>query len=287
MGDEALLSREDILIGLREMNELALEDGNRLELTIAGGAMMVLKYPETVRAHTKDIDVFVDECDEIYFNELARKVAMKHDWDERWINSAVMANPVIGVLSEDCDFGMSGDDWPGVYVKTLDPRQALAMKCIALRDFEDTHDYEDARVLMKDTGIATYDQLMENIYRFIPKDFVDRRQRLDSDLLKLLDSVLEESGSRAPSAEDPRKCARWFFEERILSPHRWASVCERIWGSGGQRVRDALSKMIAAPEDHGLDPEAVASWGERFGTGRMVSKTADGVTTQVTVHDGF
>lgn len=128
------LSKSDILRALRELAaELGPASPPR-ELTIAGGAALVVLYD--ARDSTRDVDVVVSAPG---VREAARVVAVKLGLPEDWLNDGAK-----GYLH-----GLSLGDVvlqsAGLIVRALSPQQLLAMKLCAWRDDVDV---ADARLLL-------------------------------------------------------------------------------------------------------------------------------------------
>lgn len=70
----ATFTREEILDGLKRLGELAQKKGVTVQLTLMGGAVMVLAFE--ARLSTHDVDVFIRSPREARIvRELAKRVA--------------------------------------------------------------------------------------------------------------------------------------------------------------------------------------------------------------------
>ena len=128
------LTKTDILRGLSELAAVLGPASPPRELTIAGGAALVLLYD--ARQSTKDVDLVVSAPG---VRDAARAVALKLGWPEDWLNDGAK-----GYMR-----GLSlGDvvlESPSLVVRSLSPLHLLAMKLCAWRDDVDV---EDARLLL-------------------------------------------------------------------------------------------------------------------------------------------
>ena len=83
-------SREDIETGLKRLGELAQAKGLHVQLTLVGGAVMVLRFD--ARPSTRDVDVVILLPREARLvRELAKQVAEELNWAEDWLNDGAKA----------------------------------------------------------------------------------------------------------------------------------------------------------------------------------------------------
>jgi len=81
----ATFTRHEIEEGLKRLGELAQAKGFHIQLTLVGGAVMVLRF--NARPSTRDIDAVILEPKEARLvRELAKRVADEFDWTEDWLN---------------------------------------------------------------------------------------------------------------------------------------------------------------------------------------------------------
>jgi predicted nucleotidyltransferase len=133
---EFLLSKRDLLVGLRKLGELAREIGLNIKLVLLGGAVMVLEYQ--TRGLTHDIDVVILSPERKRVFELVAMVAEEFHWPLNWLNDAA------GIF-------VAGDDIiahrlfvaPGIEVFAPAIEQMLALKLSAARDEVDLNDAAD------------------------------------------------------------------------------------------------------------------------------------------------
>ncbi|MFZ1042154.1 MAG: nucleotidyltransferase [Anaerolineales bacterium] len=136
----ATFTRTQILDGLQRLGQLAQEKGIHVQLTLMGGAVMVLAF-ET-RLSTRDVDVFIRSPREARIvRELAKRVAGERDWNEDWLNDAAKGY-LVGVSEGEILFSA-----PGIEARSPALEQMLAMKLSAWRD---DVDIGDARRLLQE-----------------------------------------------------------------------------------------------------------------------------------------
>lgn len=136
----AFFSREEIIQGLTRLGELAQAQGTHIQLTLMGGAVMVLAYQ--TRPSTRDVDVFIRSPREArVVRELAKQVANERGWNEDWLNDAAKGY-LVGISQGQTLFSA-----PGIIANAPSLPQLLAMKLSAWRD---DVDIADARHLLQE-----------------------------------------------------------------------------------------------------------------------------------------
>lgn len=134
------LTKQEIIVALKRLGELADQRGSQVELLLMGGAAMVLMY--NARLSTQDVDVFILSPPETrVVRELAKQVAQEYNLPEDWLNDG--AKGYLMGLSQ----GPTIFSDPGIIVKSFSATQLLAMKLSAWRD---DVDIEDARRLLQE-----------------------------------------------------------------------------------------------------------------------------------------
>jgi len=151
------LNKQEITQALQELGQLALKQGEPIELMVVGGAFMVLAYD--ARPATKDVDALILAPPKaVLVRQLAEQIALQKGWATDWLNDGVK-----GFLQ-----GMStGEvllDSPGIRVYAPSIFQALAMKLGAWRD--DT-DIGDALHLLKQLVHQNKDELWLSIEPYL------------------------------------------------------------------------------------------------------------------------
>ncbi len=136
----AIFTRQEIEEGLRRLGELAQAKGLKIELTLIGGAVMVLRY--NARPSTRDVDaVILLPREARIVRELAKQVAEEFDWPEDWLNDGAKGY-LVGISQGPVVFQA-----PGIEARAPSLEQLLAMKLSAWRD---DVDISDAKRLMQE-----------------------------------------------------------------------------------------------------------------------------------------
>lgn len=130
------------------------------ELYLVGGAVMALVLD--ARAATHDVDALFRPSAAV--RAAAARVAETRGYDNHWLNDAVK-----GFMS---DRGSFDDylDLPHLRVMTAQPEYLLAMKCLSMRLGPEFHDEADVRYLLRYLNIETYEQALEIVERYYPRE---------------------------------------------------------------------------------------------------------------------
>ena len=162
---KTLLSKEDMLLGLRRFDELAIAQNKKVRLSIYGGAALLLAF-DGVRTATQDVDAVIREG-KSFAIKAAEKVAEEKGWDKAWLNDAVK-----GFISE-YDKTNPLDDWGnkevGLVIEVAAPEYLLAMKCMAMRQEADAQDIGDIKFLVQECGFSHPDEVMDLVEKFYPR----------------------------------------------------------------------------------------------------------------------
>lgn len=154
----ATLSKHDLDTGLRRLGELAVARGLSIELTVVGGAAMVLGF--AAREATKDIDVVIRAPAAALVRALAATLADELGWPPDWLNDAAkgfVGQPSPGPLLLEA---------PGIIARAVSVEHLLALKLAAWRD---DVDIDDARLLLRHCLPATRDALWTRLEAFVPR----------------------------------------------------------------------------------------------------------------------
>ena len=136
----ATFSRQDILTGLERLGQLAEQRGFHIELTLVGGAAMVLGFD--ARQSTRDVDaVILAPKVAGVVRQLAKIVAEERNWPEDWLNDGAKGY-MVGISRGQRLFSA-----PGIDAQSPSLFQLLAMKLSAWRD---DVDISDARRLLEE-----------------------------------------------------------------------------------------------------------------------------------------
>ena len=156
----ATFTRNEIEEGLKRLGELAQTKGLHIQLTLVGGAVMVLQF--NARPSTRDIDAVILQPREARLvRELARKVADEFEWTEDWLNDGAKGY-LVGISDGPIIFQA-----PGIEARVPSIEQLLAMKLSAWRD---DIDISDARRLLQEIGYGkNRDAVWQSIEPFLVK----------------------------------------------------------------------------------------------------------------------
>jgi len=156
----ATFTRSEIEEGLTRLGELAQAKGLHIQLTLVGGAVMVLRFD--ARPSTRDVDAVILLPREAHLTrELARQVADEYGWPEDWLNDGAKGY-LVGISDGPVLFQATG-----IEARSPSLEQLLAMKLSAWRD---DIDISDARRLLEEVGQGqNRDDLWKRIEPFLVK----------------------------------------------------------------------------------------------------------------------
>lgn len=156
----AIFTREEIEEGLKRLGELAQAKGLYIQLTLVGGAVMVLRF--NARPSTRDVDaVILLPREARLVRELAKQVASEHDWPEDWLNDGAKGY-LVGISDGPIVFQAAG-----IEARAPSMEQLLAMKLSAWRD---DIDISDARRLLQEVGQGRKrDEVWQSLESFLVK----------------------------------------------------------------------------------------------------------------------
>lgn len=156
----AIFTRSEIEEGLKLLGELAQSKGFHIQLTLVGGAVMVLQF--NARPSTKDIDAVILQPREARLvRQLAKQVADEFDWPEDWLNDGAKGY-LVGISKGEIVFQS-----PGIEARAPSIEQLLAMKLSAWRD---DIDILDARRLLEDVGHGRKrDEVWQSLEQYLVK----------------------------------------------------------------------------------------------------------------------
>ncbi|HRQ25296.1 MAG TPA: DUF6036 family nucleotidyltransferase [Anaerolineales bacterium] len=156
----ATFSREEIETGLKRLGELAQTKSLHIQLTLVGGAVMVLRFD--ARPSTHDVDAVILQPREARLvRELAKQVAEELDWNDDWLNDGAKGY-LVGISEGPILFQA-----PGIEARAPSMEQLLAMKLSAWRD---DVDIADARRLLQEVGRGRKkDEVWQTLEPFLVK----------------------------------------------------------------------------------------------------------------------
>ncbi len=160
-----MLSRDQILSYLAEINEELRKLDQKGEIGIIGGAVMCIVF--NARASTRDIDAIFEPTQSI--RQAAAKIAKRHKLTDDWLNDAAKGFLVEGFKKNIVS------QFSHLTVWAPEARYMLAMKCLSAR--WDTHDKEDVIFLLKFLKITAAEKVFEIIEEYYPKNQIAPKTR--------------------------------------------------------------------------------------------------------------
>jgi hypothetical protein len=189
----AVLSREDILRGLRRLDEKARKADRVVEIAIYGGAALCLAFD--TRVATRDVDVVIRSAPR-FVRTAASEIAREEEWPEGWLNDGVKG---FIAASEDLrlmeEFSASGGTGLRIFVPS--PVYLFAMKCMSMRaeGLDGSHDISDIEVLAEIAGIADAKEALAIVEGFYPSSRIPPKVRFG------VEEIMERIASRRIAAK--------------------------------------------------------------------------------------
>lgn len=158
------LTKAEIVAALNRISELAAAEGVRLEMTIYGGALMLLAYD--ARDVTKDVDAIV------YPSEIGRrlvaKVAAERGLAEEWLNDNVRL--FVSAKEAKNELIVPAVSRAGLHITRPTAKYLLAMKVMASRKPLPGYpgDYADIETLLRVTKIKAVHDVQGVVDAFFP-----------------------------------------------------------------------------------------------------------------------
>lgn len=168
----ALLNRDDVLSGLRELIAEIHAAGEPATIRIVGGSAMALKYDE-FRAMSQDVDALrLLSGSESVVLAAAARVGRRHDWPDDWFNFKVAEADAEPTLGERRIQWETVYDREKVVLQIADAESMLAMKLRSNRPGRDT---ADLRQLLALCDVTSVEQAGEFYGEFYPGDSLSDR----------------------------------------------------------------------------------------------------------------
>ena len=170
-----MLGRQDILRGLRAIDDMARAAGVVVDLSIYGGAALALVFD--LRRATKDVAAVVDGSSD-FLRQAARDVAAVEGWPEDWLNDGVKAFTSRQEQMElMADFDNTAEGGLRIYTPT--PEYLFAMKCMAMRQegLEGAHDVSDIEALADVAHIENAKDALALVEAFYPPERIPAKVR--------------------------------------------------------------------------------------------------------------
>ncbi len=183
------LTKEEILAGLTRLSELAQKEDVTLEVSLYGGALMMLAYD--ARQTTKDVDAIIRPPD--VGRRLAAKVAQERGWHDDWLNDDV--KQFVSTVETRDVWTPPGLNAPAIKITKPTAKYLLAMKVMACRRSLPGYagDEADIAFLLKKMAIKN----AVEVERIIDKYFPDTV--LPAATLVVIEKLLTPSHEQSPS----------------------------------------------------------------------------------------
>ncbi|CAI8387073.1 MAG: Uncharacterised protein [Cellulomonadaceae bacterium TMED98] len=182
-----LLSRDDIITGLRGVIRELQRRGYSGRIRVVGGAALALRYFD--RGVTTDVDaVDVRDGHNDKVAEAARVVARTHRWVPDWLNFEVTRIDALPVWGIDVEWETLYSK-SGVTVEIPSPEALLVMKLKASRRGRDAGDIRKLLAVCEMSDVAELESLYQAFY---PGEVLPSRA------LTMLEKILAEGTPVAP-----------------------------------------------------------------------------------------
>lgn len=171
----ALLTKDDILKGLRNLDAKARAGRVIVDMAVYGGAALALVFD--LRQATRDVDAVVRGSPD-FLRRAVAEVAEEEGWPADWLNDGVK-----GFLSHSekmqalAEFQAPVDGGLRLYVPV--PEYLFAMKCMAMRPegIEGARDVADIEALADKAGIADAAAALSLVESFYPSAHIPPKVR--------------------------------------------------------------------------------------------------------------
>ncbi len=158
------LTKADILAGLTRLSELAQKENVILEISLYGGALMLLAYDS--RQTTKDVDAIIHPP--AIGRRLAAKVAQEMRWHDEWLNDDVRF--FVSTAETRQSWKPTGLNAPYLKISRPTAKYLLAMKVMACRKALPGYkgDEADIEFLLKKMEIKSVAEVEGVIDQYFP-----------------------------------------------------------------------------------------------------------------------
>jgi hypothetical protein len=171
----AMLTKDDILRGLRKIDVAARASGILVDLSIYGGAALAIAF--NLRNSTRDVDAVVQGSPQ-FLRKAASDVAEEEGWPQDWLNDGVkgfLSDNEQMFLMERFTAGPEG----GLRIHVPTAEYFFAMKCMAMRPdgLEGSHDISDIEALATKIGFKTSAEALSLVEEFYPSSRIPPKVR--------------------------------------------------------------------------------------------------------------
>ena len=193
------LTKAEILAALTRLAELAQEEGVRLEMTLYGGAVMMLAYD--ARDVTKDVDAIVHPPE--VARRLIARVAAERSLHGDWLNDDV--KQFVSTVEAKNELPLDGVSAAGLRITRPTAKYLLAMKVMAARLPLPGYpgDFDDIKVLLRITRVPAVEKIEEVVNLYFPDTVLPDRTRVA--LAGILKELSNEPKATSPSEPAPKR----------------------------------------------------------------------------------
>lgn len=171
-----MLSREDIIRGLRKIDEKSKEAGLVVDIAIYGGAALALAFD--LRDSTRDVDVVVRRNPD-FIRKVSADIAEEEGWPSDWLNDGVKGFISGSEAMNKMELFDAPPDVGGLRIYTPTPEYLFAMKCMAMRPegIDGSHDISDIEALADEANIIDANAALSLIEEFYPSSRIPPKVR--------------------------------------------------------------------------------------------------------------
>lgn len=187
------LTKPEIEAALDRISELATSEGVRLEMTLYGGALMLLAYD--ARNVTKDVDAIVHPPE--VGRRLVAKVAVERGLSADWLNDNV--RQFVSSKEAKDELVLPNVSRAGLHITRPTAKYLLAMKVMASRKPLPGYagDYHDIEILLRITKIKSLEEVQKIVDAFFPDTVLPEPTQLA--VTEILGKISHEKDHPPPS----------------------------------------------------------------------------------------
>lgn len=158
------LTKAEIERALNRLSELAASEGVRLEVTLYGGAVMLLAYD--ARNVTKDVDAIIHPPE--VGRRLVARITAELGLHDGWLNDDV--KQFVSNKEAKNEFPLPNVARAGLHLTRPTAKYLLAMKVMACRKPLPGYagDYQDIATLLRITKLSSIDAIERTVNTFFP-----------------------------------------------------------------------------------------------------------------------
>lgn len=196
------LTKAEIEAALLRLSELAAAEGVRLEMTLYGGALMLLAYD--ARETTKDIDAIIHPPE--VGRRLVAKVAQERGLHSEWLNDDVRV--FVSTRERKNELTLPNINRAGLHITRPTAKYLLAMKVLAARQPLPGYpgDIGDIETLLRITKVKTVTDVQGIVDAYYPDMELPRPTQRT--LLELLTKIHEQATTPPPQPAEERTRGR-------------------------------------------------------------------------------